>query len=156
MKKLNNKQKLMGSIAIIIIAVIIAIIITVNFARNRKIASEEYLATTANADSSLIANYILSGITIGGITGKMEVLNTYDATARPEDITEGKTAYVKREKIVGTYKEAEEVISDDTLEINENTIYYADFDSTGEITVDGVIFVDLSQPEKFDQWGVRS
>ena len=53
-------------------------------------------------------------------------------------------------------KEAEEVISDDTLEINENTIYYADFDSTGEITVDGVIFVDLSQPEKFDQWGVRS
>ena len=108
MKKLSKKQKLVGFIAIILVAVILAIVITTNIIRNNnqsnQIASqEEYLATTANAGSSLISNYILNGITIGGITGKMDVLNTADATATPEDIVLGKTAYVNGVKITGTY-----------------------------------------------------
>ena len=108
MKKLRKKQKLVGFIAILLVAVILAIVITTNIIRNNnqsnQIASqEEYLATTANAGSSLISNYILNGITIGGITGKMDVLNTADATATPEDIVLGKTAYVNGVKITGTY-----------------------------------------------------
>ena len=104
MKKLSKKQKLIGFIAIIIVAVIIAIVITTSIIRNNnQVASEGYSATTANAGSSLISNYILNGITIGGITGKMEVLDTSDATATAEDIAMGKTAYVDGKKITGTH-----------------------------------------------------
>ena len=106
MKKLSKKQKLIGFIAILIVAVIIAIVITTSIIRNNnQVASEGYSATTANAGSSLISNYILNGITIGGITGKMDVLDTSDATAEPSDIAKGKTAYVNGVKITGTYVE---------------------------------------------------
>lgn len=81
MKKLNGKQKLMGAIAIIIVAVIIAIVITTRIISNNQVANDSYAATTANADSNLIANYIKAGITIGGIIGTLESLNTFDATA---------------------------------------------------------------------------
>ena len=104
MKKLSKKQKLIGFMAILIIAVIVAIVITTSIIKNNnQVANEGYAATSANAGSSLISNYILNGITIGGITGKMDVLNTSDATATPCDIAKGKTAYVKGEKITGTY-----------------------------------------------------
>lgn len=59
--------------------------------------------------------YIKEGITIGGITGTLETLNTFDATARPEDIVEGKTAYVKGEKITGTYSD---IIHVETIEVD--------------------------------------
>ena len=104
MKKLSKKQKLIGGIAIILVSVILAIVITTNItSNNNQIANqEEYLATTANAGSSLVASYIKKGITIGGITGTLETLDTSDATAKPEDIALGKTAYVKGIKITGT------------------------------------------------------
>ena len=103
MKKLSKKQKLIGFIAIILIAVIIAIVITTSIIKkNNQIANEGYSVATANAGSSLISNYILNGITLGGITGKMEVLDTSDATATAEDIALGKTAYVDGVKITGT------------------------------------------------------
>ena len=157
MKKISRKQKLIGGIAIILVAVILAIVITTNIISNNnqsnQIASqEEYLVTTANAGSSLVASYIKKGITIGGITGTLETLDTSDATAKPEDIALGKTAYVKGEKITGTYVEP---ISNEDLQISVNNVYYADLDSTGEITVDGVIFADLAGEEESGQWGSR-
>ena len=104
MKKLSKNQKLIGFIAILIVAIIIAIVITTSIIKNNnQVASEGYSATTANAGSSLISNYILNGITIGGITGKMDILDTSDATATPEDILWGKTGYVNGVKITGTY-----------------------------------------------------
>ena len=103
MKKLNKKQKLTGFIAILLVAIILAIVITTRIlSNNSRVASEGYSATTANANSNLVANYIKKGITIGGITGTLESLNTFDATATPEDIIWGKTGYVKGEKITGT------------------------------------------------------
>ena len=87
MKKLSKKQKIIGFIAILLVAVIIVIIIATNKKKNNnQVASESYSATTANAGSSLVASYIKKGITIGGITGTLEVLDTSDATATPEDI----------------------------------------------------------------------
>ena len=104
MKKLSKKQKLIGFMAILIVAVLIAIVITTSIIKNNnQVANEGYATTSANAGSNLIANYILNGITIGGITGKMDVLNTSDATATAEEISWGKTAYVDGEKITGTY-----------------------------------------------------
>ena len=92
MKKLSSKQELIVCIAIILVAVIITIVITTNIIKNNKVANEGYAATTANANSNLVANYIKKGITIGGITGTLESLDTSDATASPEDIALGKTA----------------------------------------------------------------
>ena len=124
MKKLSKKQKLICFIAIMIIAVILAIIITTNIIRNNNtVANESYLATIANAGSSLIASYIKKGITIGGITGTLETLDTSDATATPEDILWGKTGYVNGVKITGTYdnstlaqlKRSAQTVSENTI-----------------------------------------
>ena len=87
MKKLRSKQKLIGGIAIILVAIILAIAITTNIIKNNsQIANEGYFSTTVNANSNLVASYIKKGITLGGITGTLESLNTFDATALPEDI----------------------------------------------------------------------
>ena len=147
MKKLSKKQKLVGFIAILLVAVILAIVITTNItSNNNQIANqEEYLATTANAGSSLVASYIKKGITIGGITGTLETLDTNDATAYAEDIAYGKVAYARGERIVGTR------IDEDSV-LNLQDVYYADLDSSGEITVDGVIFADLAGAEESGQW----
>ena len=153
MKKLSKKQKLIGFTAILIVAVIIAIVITTSIIRNNnQVASEGYLATTANAGSSLVASYIKKGITIGGITGTLETLDTSDATAYAEDIAYGKVAYARGERIVGTRMGIGTVI-DESVELNIKDIYYADLDSTGEITVDGVIFADLVGEEENGEWG---
>ena len=146
MKKLNGKQKLIGSIAIVLVAVILAIVITVNVASNNsQIADEGYAATSANAGSSLIANYILNGITIGGITGKMDILNTNDATAKAEDIAWGKVAYARGERIVGT-------MNPPPIEELKGNIAYADFEGDG--TADGIIFADLKVGNRGDgNWG---
>ena len=150
MKKLGKKQKLIGGIAIILIAVILAIVITTNIIvnnnqSNQLASQEEYLATTANAGSSLVASYIKKGITIGGITGTLEILDTSDATAYAEDIAYGKVAYARGERIVGTR------IDEDSV-LNLQDVYYADLDSSGEITVDGVIFADLAGEEESGEW----
>ena len=104
MKRLNRKKKLIVATAITLIVIILAIVITTNIiSNNSQIASEGYFATTANANSKLVASYIRQGITIGGITGTFEVLDTSDATATAEEISWKKTAYVNGKKITGTY-----------------------------------------------------
>lgn len=107
MKKLIKNKKLIVIVAIILIAVILAIVITTNLTNNKELASAGYFATTANVSSNLVASYIKSGITIGGITGTLEILDTSDANATSEDILEGKTAYVNGEKITGTLSTTE-------------------------------------------------
>ena len=102
MKKISRKQKLIAFIAILLVVIILAILITTKIVNNNGVGREGY-AATANAGSTLVANYIKKGITIGGITGTLESLDTSDATATPEDIAWGKTAYVKGKKITGTY-----------------------------------------------------
>ena len=103
MKKLNKKQKLIIAIAIVLIVVILAIVITTNIiSTNKNLASEGYLATISGASSNLIASYIREGVKVGGITGTLEILDTSDADATPEDIAWGKTAYVDGQKITGT------------------------------------------------------
>ena len=153
MKKLSNKKNLIFCISIILVALIIDIVISTSIIRNNnQVANEGYAATSANADSEIIANYIKKGITIGGVTGKLESLNTFDATATAEDIAEGKVAYARGERIVGTYKTGPDAISDDDLQISAENVYYADLESDGEISVDGIIFADLSGEEESGQW----
>ena len=101
--KVQKNKKLIILITVMaLIGIIVGSILIRNVVVNQGTEGEKYLEG-GNASSSLIANNIKKGITIGGITGTLEDLNTFDATATSEDILEGKTAYVKGEKIIGTY-----------------------------------------------------
>ena len=120
MKKLSKKQRLIILVATILVAIILVFIITTNIEKNNRITSEDYLATTANASSNLVASYIKEGVTIGGITGTLEVLDTSDATAKPEEMIKGKTAYVKGKKITGTYVTREMLKIGDYIDYTPN------------------------------------
>ena len=103
MKKLNRKQKLIIIIAIITIIVIIGIVVGANAIRVG-IANSKYESSNSDSsNSNLLPEYIKKGITLGGVTGTLEDLDTSDATAKAEDIVWGKTAYVDGKKITGTY-----------------------------------------------------
>ena len=105
MKKLSKKQQLIILISIITIIVIIGIIIGANIIRTN-IANGNYNSSNGSSNNNnLIPEYIKAGITLGGVTGTLEDLDTSDATATAEDIALGKTAYVNGIKITGTYEE---------------------------------------------------
>ena len=103
MKKLSKKQKLIILISIITLIVILGLIIGANVIRTN-IANNSYESSNSGSNNgNLLPEYIKKGITLGGVTGTLESLDTSDATATAEDIAWGKTAYVKGEKITGTY-----------------------------------------------------
>ena len=114
----NKKKRLIVLITVIaIIGIIVGSIVIRNVVVNQEAEGENYLAG-GNASSSLMASYIRKGVTIGGITGTLESLDTSDANATPEDILEGKTAYVNGVKITGTRKKT---LADITGNETENT-----------------------------------
>lgn len=53
-------------------------------------------------DEDLLSENIKAGITIYGVTGNQNIIDTNDGTATNDDILLGKTAYVKGEKVTGT------------------------------------------------------
>ena len=103
MKKLNKEQKLIILIAMVTVIVIIGIVIGANAIRTN-IANGSYESSNSGSNNgNLLPEYIKKGITLGGVTGTLEDLDTSDATATVWDITYGKTAYVKGEKIEGVF-----------------------------------------------------
>lgn len=52
-------------------------------------------------ETNLLSENLKEGVTVLGVTGTLETLDTSDATAQASDIVEGKTAYVNGEKITG-------------------------------------------------------
>lgn len=62
-----------------------------------------YGMVTVTGDRNLIPENIKKGEKIYGVTGTLDVLDTSDATAGPDDILIGATAYVNGEKITGTH-----------------------------------------------------
>ena len=120
MKKLNKNRKLIALISIITIIIIIGVIISANIIKTN-IANEKYKSSNENSNNeNLIPEYIKKGITLGGVTGTLESLDTSDATAKPEDILFGKTAYVDGKKITGTK------ITKDVLKIGDYVEYTPD------------------------------
>ena len=102
MKKLNRKQKIIILIAIVAIVVIVSLIIGANVIKIN-LSNNSYGSANNNSGSgNLLPEYIKAGITLGGVTGTLESLDTSDATATAADIIYGKTAYVKGQKITGT------------------------------------------------------
>ena len=81
------------------------------------------------ADGAIIA--IVSGTSNSGGNGGGTGIDIYDATATAEDIMNGKTAYVKGEKVEGTFTLEEELATQDGL-ISEIQEAIADKTSTNE------------------------
>ena len=104
MKKNKKKKLIVGIVSIILLIAIVSTVVIHNINTNNQLKENEYLQGE-NTNSNLLASYIKKGVKIGGIIGTMEVLDTSDANATPEDILEGKTAYVNGVKITGTWKE---------------------------------------------------
>ena len=71
MKKTNKRAKIITVIAIVTVIVFAGILIATKVIKNNNVNNGNYLAT-ANANSDLVASYIKSGVTIGGITGTMK------------------------------------------------------------------------------------
>ena len=71
MKKTNKRAKIITVIAIVTVIVFAGILIATKVIKNNNVNNGSYLAT-ANANSDLVASYIKSGVTIGGITGTMK------------------------------------------------------------------------------------
>ena len=156
MKKIGKKQRIIIAISIVLLLIIIAILVISNIIINKsKLKSEGYFTTTANASSTLVASYIKEGITIGGITGTLEILDTSDATAKPEDIAWGKTGYVNGIKITGTRidtvsqgKEAKIYFDSNTRlidDLNNNLIIPEGFkiaEDSGTKVEDGIVIED--------------
>ena len=129
-KKINKRTKLIIFVAIIILIAIIVTFVIRNIIINNNVIKNEYLAA-GNENSSLIANNIKKGITIGGITGTLESLDTSDANATPEDIEWGKTGYVNGVKIVGTMLTSNKVsyLKDKNVFFDENKEVKDDLDN---------------------------
>lgn len=121
MKKINKKQKLMVLISLFTIVVIIGLVIGIN-AIKANIINEKYNSSNGSlSNGNLLPEYIKEGITLGGVTGTLEVLDTSDATATPEDILYGKTAYVDGKKITGNKTK-----SIDILQVGDYVAYIPD------------------------------
>ena len=134
MKKTSKKNKIIILTAIALIIVIIGILIGTNAIKVNILTGKFNSANNNQSNGNLLPEYIKAGITLGGVTGTLEDLDTSDATATPEDIAWPKTAYVNGIKITGTRGKP--------IELDPDTVYYADL--TGDGTVDGVIYADLA------------
>ena len=104
MKKTNKKNKIIILIAIALIIVIIGILIGTNVLKVNILTGKFNSSNGSSSNGNLLPEYIKAGITLAGVTGTLEDLDTSDATATAEDILYGKTAYVDGKKITGTYR----------------------------------------------------
>ena len=99
MKKISKKNKIIILTAIALIIVIIGILIGTNAIKVNILTGKFNSANKNSSNGNLLPEYIKVGITLGGVTGTLEDLDTSDATATADDIWYGKTAYVDGKKI---------------------------------------------------------
>ena len=71
-------------------------------------------------ETNLLSENLKEGVTVLGVTGTLETLDTSDATAQASDIVEGKTAYVNGEKITGSFA------SDENLDVSSTVSQQSD------------------------------
>lgn len=92
-------------------------------------------------DTYLLPENIKEDVIVLGITGTYKGLDTSDGTATPEDIIEGKTAYVNKEKITGTLKGLTELTP-----VNAHTVITQNnmLQLEGNVVDKGIISSELS------------
>lgn len=83
-------------------------------------------AVTSSVDSNIRTNNIKKGVTILGVTGSLDALDTSDATANSSTILSGNTAYVNGRKITGNMSNNGKLnISPRTYSQNFGSGYYS-------------------------------
>ena len=159
MKKMSKKQKLIILISIITIIVIIGLVLGMNAIRVN-IANGKYNSSNGSSNNgNLLPEYIKAGITLGGVTGTLEDLDTSDATATPADIISGKTAYVDGKKITGTYRTLGMCQIGDYIEYVPSGTYtwQAEYCSTVKTPkTDDVILNSSDANYKIEKWRILS
>ena len=158
-KHKSNKFKILGITFFIVILIILIGIISSKFIKqNNAVVQAQYQAGTGDS-SDLIANYIKEGVKIGGIEGKLRVLDTSDATATPEDIDKGKTAYVNGGKIVGTYEKPIPDLNSSNTKFTQNITYWTNQSVSVNVTttVSGYILqTTTGNPDIESNWNSTS
>ena len=92
----NKKSKIIILIAIVLLIAVVTTIIVRNVIISKQIEKNEYLAI-GNENSSLLAGYIRKGVTIGGVTGTLESLDTEESNTKVDEgiiITDGTNEFV--------------------------------------------------------------
>ena len=87
----NKKSKIIILIAMVLLIAVVTTIIVRNVIISKQIEKNEYLAI-GNENSSLLAGYIRKGVTIGGVTGTLESLDTEESNTKVDEgiiITDG-------------------------------------------------------------------
>ena len=125
MKKTSKKKKIIILIAIALIIVIIGILIGTNVIKVDIFTGKYNSSNGSSSNGNLLPEYIKTGITLAGVTGTLEDLDTSDATATADDILWGKTAYVDGEKITGTKPR-----TIDILQVGDYVAYTPDTSNT--------------------------
>lgn len=73
---------------------------------DQTVEGNKYLSSTitVSGDSNLVSGNIKNGVTIFGVSGNANVIDTTESSnaVTAEDITEGKVAFVNGQKIIGT------------------------------------------------------
>lgn len=151
---MNKKIKMILIFLIILFILIFSTFMITKIVKNNIMEKEKYGANSGSSSTSLIASNLKKGITIAGITGELEILDTTDATATENDILLGKTGYVNDKKITGILDVAYPTIS---YEPNGNTTWSKtqtvkisvsdDKTSTGNIVVKYVWSTSDSVPD---------
>lgn len=101
---------------------------------------------TVAGDSNLIAENIKKDVSIFGVNGSLESLDTSDADATAADILKDKTAYVNGVKVVGTHEDASgeseynaiimpDSTSSTTFSFIDSLIEIGDLDLTGIVNM---------------------
>ena len=112
MKKLNINQRFIILISAITVIVIIGIVVGANVIKTNITNGKYNSSNSGSNNGNLLPEYIKKGITLGGVTGTLESLDTSDATATAADIAWGenmseigKTGAVARSKGMYANKE---------------------------------------------------
>lgn len=156
--KINKVRILSITIFLVTLIILIGIINSKIIKNDNSVIQSQYQAGTDDG-SELVSNYIKEGVQVGGIVGKLKTLDTSDATATPEDITKGKTAYVNGVKITGTYEDPIPDLNSSNTIFSQNISYWTNQSVTVTVstTVSGyTLQTTTGNPNIESNWSITS
>lgn len=118
-------------------------------------------AVTSSIDSNIKPENIKKDISILGVTGTMESIDTSDATATADDIVVNKTAYVNGQKITGTIPTATTITEDGSVQLTSDGQFKASATVPNDIYLHSditprMIWLNLTKTQVADAIGLTA